>query len=39
MDLQILWAYEEYCADCWAEGDVPKGIEQWLYELNSEGDN
>ncbi len=30
MTTEILWAYEEYCADCKAEGRVPKSLWQWL---------
>lgn len=26
----MLWAYEEYCADCYCEGRVPKPYHAWL---------
>ena len=26
----MLWAYEEYCADCYAEGKTPVSYWAWL---------
>ena len=38
MNTQLLWAYEEYCTDCYAEGETPKGFERWFAELLTEGE-
>lgn len=32
MYTELLWAYEEYCADCYAEGVTPKSFWAWVAE-------
>ena len=27
--MTVLWAYEEYCGDCYAEGEVPVSYWAW----------
>lgn len=30
-DFSTQWAYDEYCTDCYAEGDVPLSYTEWYY--------
>ena len=32
MDTELLLSYDEYCADCCAEGIAPKPFWAWLWE-------